>query len=93
MKDETAGVIGDNAILPSNFRQMRYDRDNMAYGLAVTVTPYENLLKLANECAAGITAKDGSGFSRLLYHLVLKVLVDDFLPRHKDAKNDDSLSS
>ena len=63
----------------------------MAYGLAVTVTPYENLLKLANECAAGITAKDGSGFSRLLYHLVLKVLVDDFLPRHKDAKNDDSL--
>ena len=91
MKDETAGVISDNAILPSNFRQMRYDRDNMAYGLAVTVTPYENLLKLANECAAGITAKDGSGFSRLLYHLVLKVLVDDFLPRHKDAKNDDSL--
>lgn len=91
MKDEIAGIISDDAILASDFVNMRGRRDDMAFNLAVNVAPYEHLVKLANECAQGISAPKSNAFSRLFYHLVLEVLVTDFLPNHKDAKNDDSL--
>lgn len=91
MKDKLAGVIRDDVILPSNFIQMRYNRDNMAFGLALSVTPYEHLMKLANECAKGISDPKSNGFSRLFYHLVLRNLVDNFLPKHNNAKDGDTV--
>lgn len=91
MKDELRGIIDNESILPENFRNMRDKRDDMAYGLALSVTPYENLLKLANECAEGISDPKSNGFSRLFYHLVLRNLVDNFLPKHDNAKNDETV--
>ena len=64
---------------------MRWNRDGMAYGFATRITPVENLLKLADECAKGITDPKGNAFSHLFNHYVLDVIVSDFLPKHSNA--------
>lgn len=85
MKDKTNGIINDNSIMYPELVNMRWNRDNMAYGYATSITPVENLLKLAEESAKGIEATDGDAFSRLFNHFMLDVLVNDFLPKHNNA--------
>ena len=85
MKDELNGIIDDKSIMYPELRNMRWNRDNMAYGYATSITPVENLLKLAEESAKGIEATDGDAFSRLFNHFMLDVLVNDFLPKHNNA--------
>lgn len=85
MKDKTNGIINDNSIMYADLVNMRWNRDGMAYGFATRITPVENLLKLADECAKGITDPKGNAFSHLFNHYVLDVIVSDFLPKHSNA--------
>ena len=85
MKDKTNGIINDNSIMYPELVNMRWDRNDMAYGYATSITPVENLLKLAEECAKGITDPNGNAFSHLFNHYVLDVIVNNFLAKHNNA--------
>lgn len=85
MKDELRGVIDANSIMYPDLRDMRWKRNGKAFNFATTITPVEYLLKLADECAKGITDPGGDAFSHLFNHFMLDVLVNDFLPAHDKA--------
>lgn len=91
MKDELKGIIDDNNIMYPELGNMRWNRNGMAYDLATSITPVENLLKLADESAKGITAADGDAFSHLFNHFMLDVIVNDFLSKHDKAPDSQKL--
>ena len=91
MKDEFSGTVSDNSILASDYKDMKWKRTALGYDMVMTYTPMENLLKLANELADGISAANATSFSRLLNHHVLTTLINEVIANRDDRPSDDQM--